>query len=143
MPDIVLATLNAKHLHTAFGLRYLLANLDELRSRTALLEFDLGQRPLDIVEALLAHQPRIIGLGVYIWNGRESLEVVTLLKRLRPRITLVLGGPEVSYETADQPICRLADFVLTGEADLAFPMLCRQILENRAPAERILHSPSA
>ena len=141
MPDIVLATLNAKYLHTAFGLRYLLANLAELRSRAALLEFDLGQRPLDIVEKLVAQQPRIIGLGVYIWNGRESLEVVTLLKRLRPRITLVLGGPEVSYETDDQPICRLADFVLTGEADLAFPILCRQILENRAPAERILHSP--
>jgi radical SAM superfamily enzyme YgiQ (UPF0313 family) len=141
MPDIVLATLNAKYLHAAFGLRCLLANLAELRSRTVLLEFDLSQRPLDIVEKLLAQQPRIIGLGVAIWNVRESLEVVTLLKQLRPQITLVLGGPEVSYETDDQPICHLADFVLTGEADLAFPVLCRQILEDRAPAERILHAP--
>jgi len=139
MPDIVLTTLNARYLHTAFGLRYLHANLAELRSRTVLLEFDLAQRPLDIVESLLARQPRIIGLGIYIWNARESLEVVTLLKRLRPNITLVLGGPEVSHETEDQPICRLADFVLTGEADLAFPILCRQILDNRPPPERILH----
>jgi hypothetical protein len=27
MPDIVLATLNAKYIHASFGLRYLMANL--------------------------------------------------------------------------------------------------------------------
>jgi len=27
MPDILLTTLNAKYIHAAFGLRYLLANL--------------------------------------------------------------------------------------------------------------------
>ena len=35
MPDIVLATLNAKYIHAAFGLRYLLANLGDLRPRAA------------------------------------------------------------------------------------------------------------
>ena len=33
MPDVVLATLNAKFIHASFGLRYLLANLGELRPR--------------------------------------------------------------------------------------------------------------
>ena len=51
MPDIVLTTLNAKYIHTAFGLRYLLANLGDLQSRAALREFDINQRPLEIVEA--------------------------------------------------------------------------------------------
>ena len=50
MPDIVLSTLNAKYIHSAFGLRYLLANLSDLRSRASLLEFDVNQRPLDIAE---------------------------------------------------------------------------------------------
>jgi len=141
MPDIVLATLNAKYLHCACGLRYLYANLGDLQKRAVLLEFEISQRPLDIVESLLAQEPRVIGLGIYIWNARESLEVVVLLKRLRPGITLVLGGPEVSYESETQLICSLADFVLTGEADLAFASLCSQILANRPPSERILHSP--
>jgi hypothetical protein len=30
--DIVLTTLNAKYIHAAFGLRYLLANLGELQA---------------------------------------------------------------------------------------------------------------
>ena len=64
MAEIVLATLNAKYVHSAFGLRYLLANLGELRTRTCLVEFDITQRPLDLVEALLVRQPKIIGLGV-------------------------------------------------------------------------------
>src|SRR5205814_4624381 len=52
MADIVLTTLNAKYIHSAFGLRYLLANLGDLRSRACLVEFDIQQRPLDVVEVL-------------------------------------------------------------------------------------------
>ena len=51
--DILLATLNAKFIHCAFGLRYLFANLGPLQPRAALLEFEIQQRPLDIVERLL------------------------------------------------------------------------------------------
>src|SRR5262245_3529564 len=109
MPDILLTTLNAKYSHAAFGLRYLLANLGPLRSRAALVEFDINQRPVDIVEALLARDPKIIGFGVYIWNVAPLTEVVAALKRVRPDVTLVLGGPEVSYEVEDQAIVQLAD----------------------------------
>lgn len=128
MPDIVLATLNAKYIHAAFGLRYLLANLGDLRGRAEIAEFDINQRPLEIVEKLLAREPRIIGLGVYIWNATQTTELVALIKRLRPEVKIVLGGPEVSYETEDQDIVRLADHVITGEADLAFAEVCRALL---------------
>jgi radical SAM superfamily enzyme YgiQ (UPF0313 family) len=131
MPDIVLATLNAKYIHAAFGLRYLLANLGELRDRAVIAEFDINQRPLEIVEKLLAHQPRIIGLGVYIWNTVQTTEVVSLLKRIAPQVKIILGGPEVSYEIDQQEIVALADHVITGEADLAFGEACRALLEER------------
>jgi radical SAM superfamily enzyme YgiQ (UPF0313 family) len=128
MPDIVLTTLNAKFIHASFGLRCLLANLGELRGRACLVEFDINQRALDIVETLLAREPRIIGFGVYIWNATETTEVVAALKRLRPDITVILGGPEVSYETEQQEIVGLADHVITGEADLKFAEVCRALL---------------
>ena len=109
MPGVLLSTLNAKYIHSAFGLRYLLANMGELRPRTRILEFDLKQRPIDIVETLLESDPEIVGLGVYIWNVLQTTEVVATLKRLRPDILVVLGGPEVSYETEGQAIVELAD----------------------------------
>ncbi len=128
MPDIVLTTLNAKYVHAAFGLRYLLANLGELQSRTRLREFDINQRPLDIVEALLAQNPRIIGFGVYIWNVAATTEVVATIKRLRPETIVILGGPEVSHEVENQQIIHLADHVISGEADLKFASVCRELL---------------
>ena len=131
MPDIVLATLNAKYPHAAFGLRYLYANLGPLADRAAILEFDINQRPTDVLEALLAQNPKIVGLGVYIWNARESTVLAANLKRLRPDVTLVLGGPEISYETEQQEIAGYADYIVTGEADLAFAELCERILTNR------------
>jgi radical SAM superfamily enzyme YgiQ (UPF0313 family) len=138
MADIVLTTLNAKYIHAAFGLRYLLANLGPLRGDAAIMEFDINQRPVDIVEALLARNPRIIGLGVYIWNAGPAAEVVAILKRVRPDVTVVLGGPEVSYETESQAIVAAADYVITGEGDVAFAGLCRQLLAGDRPAGRII-----
>ena len=72
MADIVLTTLNARYIHAAFGLRYLLANLGPLRAAAAIVEFDINQRPVDIAEALLARDPKILGLGVYIWNAAPA-----------------------------------------------------------------------
>ena len=141
MPDIVLATLNAKYIHASFGLRYLLANLGELRPRAVMEEFIINQRPLDIAEKILAHNPRIIGLGVYIWNVTLTTELVALLKNIRPDVIVVLGGPEVSYESDQQEIVRLADYTITGEGDLAFAELCRQLLAGTPPSQKILPAP--
>jgi len=128
MAEIVLSTLNARFAHAAFGLRYLLANLQDLRDRAEILEFDISHRPLDVAEQLLARQPRIIGLGVYIWNIEPTTRLVSDLKRIAPEVTIVLGGPEVSYEAHDLELTRLADHVIAGEADVAFRDLCRELL---------------
>ncbi|MDB5777814.1 MAG: Radical domain protein [Polaromonas sp.] len=142
-PAIVLATLNAKYIHASLGLRYLLANMDRhggagLRKRTQLREFVIQQQPVQIVESLLALEPRVIGLGIYIWNVVETTQVVRLLKTLRPDIKVVLGGPEVSFETGEQEICRLADHVVTGWGDVSFPRLCRALLDGPQPLMKVI-----
>jgi radical SAM superfamily enzyme YgiQ (UPF0313 family) len=141
MAQIVLSTLNAKYLHASFGLRYLIANMGELRSETELIELDINQRVMDIAEILLASEPKILGLSVYIWNAAPMRELVATLKRLRPGLTIVLGGPEVSHETETQLLTAMADFVICGEADLAFAELCRAVLAGAPPAEKIIRPP--
>ncbi len=136
MPDIVLTTLNAKFIHAAFGLRYLFANLGPLQSRACLVEFDINQRPLDIAEVLLARNPRIIGFGIYIWNVAPTCEVIAAIKRVQPEVKIILGGPEVSYETEAQEIVRLADHVITGEADLKFAEVCRALVDSETSPAR-------
>ncbi len=140
---IVLATLNAKYIHASLGLRYLLANMDVhggpgLRAQTQLREFVIQQPPTQIVEDLLALEPAVIGLGIYIWNVVETTQVVRLLKTLRPAIKIVLGGPEVSHEVDQQEICRLADHVVTGWGDVSFPRLCRALLDGPKPLMKVI-----
>jgi radical SAM superfamily enzyme YgiQ (UPF0313 family) len=135
---IVLATLNAKFIHASFGLRYLYANLKELQDCCEIQEFTIKTRAIDIVEQILESKPDIVGFGVYIWNIVETTDVVSLLKVIAPEIKIVLGGPEVSYETEDQAIVASANYVLTGAADLSFYQLCKDILNNQAPEQKVL-----
>lgn len=138
---IVLATLNARYFHASLGLRYLYANMGELQNQTRIEEFIITDRPQDVAEKLLALNPSIIGLGVYVWNARESLELAALLKQVAPHIQLVVGGPEVSYETESQPIFQWADHVIKGPGDLGFAALCRDLQAGRSNPKIIEATP--
>lgn len=140
MPDIVLSTLNARYIHPAFGLRYLMANLGELKDRAVLLEFDIKRTPAEAADVLLAQDPRVVGLGVYVWNAMPVTALVRALKRARPDLIVVLGGPEVSFEDDAPEICGLADYVVAGEADLTFANLCRRLLAGERPAQKFIPS---
>ena len=136
--DIILTTINARYVHPSFGLRYLLANMGPLKKQTQLLEFDLRTPTEQITRNLLSHNPRIIGIGVYIWNVRQLEQVVAQIRHERPATVIVLGGPEISYETNQQPIAQQADYVIRGEADLAFADLCSALLGGKKPPARII-----
>ena len=138
MPAIVLATLNAKWIHASFGLRCLRANLGDLREHCAIVEFDIQNRPADVAEKILAQSPRIVGLGVYVWNAQATAELVAVLKSIAPEVVVVLGGPEVSHETDAQPMCRDADYVVRGEGDLVFAELCKKLFRGERPEPRVI-----
>ena len=138
MPEILLTTLNAKYPHCAFGLRYLFANLGELQPRAEMIEFTINDAILEVLDAIISRNPKIVGLGVYIWNIEPATRLVAALKRLKPDIIVVLGGPEVSFEVAEQPIVQLADFVITGEGDLAFAKLCCSLLSGTRSPDKII-----
>jgi radical SAM superfamily enzyme YgiQ (UPF0313 family) len=148
-PQIVLATLNARYIHASLGLRYLLANLDRhggagLRAATQLREYTISRDPQEVVADLLATMGeatgvvQIVGFGVYIWNVSQTTEVLRLLKAARSDIKVVLGGPEVSHETTQQPITTLADFVITGWGDVSFAKLCRALIHGPQPLIKII-----
>ncbi len=140
MADVVLCTLNARFIHASLGLRCLYANLGELKARAVMLELDVNQPALEVAQAVLAHKPRLVGFGVYVWNVDQTLAVLRLLETLAPSLVVVLGGPEVSHETEGQPIVALADHVIRGEADLAFAALCRARLDGQVP-QKVLSPP--
>ncbi|MCK4710308.1 MAG: cobalamin-dependent protein, partial [Gammaproteobacteria bacterium] len=139
MSEIIITTLNARYIHASLGARYLYANMGELKPVTEIQEYIINSRPIDIAEKLLASKPKIIGLGIYIWNVDQSTELAGLIKTISPETILILGGPEISYETTEQKIFVYADYVIAGQADFAFAELCQNIYQNKAPADKILY----
>ncbi|HEY8272606.1 MAG TPA: DUF4080 domain-containing protein [Pseudobdellovibrionaceae bacterium] len=145
--DILLVTLNSTYQHCAFGLRYLYANLHDLQPRAHILEWTIHASPRNVVEKILSYNPRIVGFGVYIWNTTETFQIVSILKKVAPHVLIVLGGPEVTYESEDQAICKAADYVIKGEADHLFYEFCSKVLVQNAysveyPEQKFISGPA-
>lgn len=139
-PSILLGAINSTYQHCSIGIRYIYANMQELQSDCQIVEWTIKENPLAIVEAVVKAQPRIFGLGVYIWNTNEVFEVCSALKKVAPEITIVLGGPEISYETESNSLSQVCDFIVKGEGDFAFPELCRKILAQTPVDQKIIQA---
>lgn len=136
--DIVLATINATWSHPSFGLRCLRANLGSWRERCSIVELDPRAGVESQAARIAAHRPRLVGLGVYIWNVRQMEALAAALRAALPDAALVLGGPEISYEWESQPIAAFADYIISGDGETAFARLCGEVLAERRPDERII-----
>lgn len=136
--NILLCTLNSTYQHSSFGLRYIYAQMAELTEQTELIEWTIKENPRNIVEKILSFNPKIVGFGVYIWNNELIYEVCSILKKVAPDIELVLGGPEISYETETQRLYPLADHIICGEADLLFPQFCREHLSGHDSQDKVI-----
>ena len=112
----VVATLNAKYIHSSLAMRLLYVANKE-KQDICFREFTIKEDVSKIAVEIAALQCDIIGLGVYIWNVKQSRQLVCELKRLAPKSIIVLGGPEVSYEPEfflqNWPV----DYIISGEGE--------------------------
>ncbi len=139
---IVLTTLNSRYTHTSIALRYLYANLKEFQHEAIILEYVINEQMQSVAEQILEYKPKIIGIGVYIWNASDVSELIQIIKKVSPKITIVLGGPEVSHQPFRVNFDS-ADYIIQGEGDSAFYNFCKQLDENNPPKNRIIPSSMA
>ncbi|MGL1892062.1 MAG: B12-binding domain-containing radical SAM protein [Spirochaetaceae bacterium] len=127
--EILLTTLNARYSHTSIALRYLYANLNELKEITQIKEFTINDNIHEIAEKILRSTPSIIGIGVYIWNSLEVYKLITIIKQISPKTIIILGGPEVSY-TPHRVDFTAADYIIEGEGEVSLYNLLKDILSG-------------
>lgn len=137
-PQIILCGINSTYQHTSFGLRYLKANLFEHESKCEIFEFTTSQSIQDIADTLLNLNAKIIGIGVYIWNTNEVLSLIQIIKQISPSTVIILGGPEISYETQDQPHLNWADYIVKGEGEKIFYDLIHNYFQGRLPDSKVV-----
>ncbi|SEN00421.1 B12-binding domain-containing radical SAM protein [Lihuaxuella thermophila] len=124
---IVLSTLNAKYIHTSLALRYLKAYSGR-DFDIEIAEYTIKDPAMNIVSDLYGRGPDLVGFSCYIWNIEETITVIDMLKKVKPDLKIVLGGPEVSYDTGYW-MERLpqVDFIVMGEGEETFHHLLTEL----------------
>jgi anaerobic magnesium-protoporphyrin IX monomethyl ester cyclase len=127
----VLSTLNAKYIHTCLALRYLKA-YSEPEFPVTIREFTIKDPSINIVTDLYNQKPDVLGFSCYIWNIEETIKVIQMFKKIKPETTIVLGGPEVSYDVAYW-IERIPeiDFIVVNEGEETFKHLLSELKGNK------------
>ncbi len=122
--NIVLATLNAKYIHTNLAIRYLKAYAQP-DFNPVLAEYTIKDPTFNIVSDLYRKSPDIIGFSCYIWNIEETIKVIQMVKKVSPHTKIVLGGPEVSYDVHVwlKRLKEDVDCIIMGEGEHSFKQL--------------------
>ncbi|WP_226677594.1 B12-binding domain-containing radical SAM protein [Rossellomorea aquimaris] len=131
MKKVVLSTLNAKYIHTNLAIRCLKAYA-EPEHEIELSEYTIKDPTLNIATDLFSKKPDIIGFSCYIWNIEETIKVIKILRKIMPEVTIILGGPEVTYDVPYW-LERLVDvdFIVIGEGEESFKQLLDQLNGDR------------
>ncbi|MFF2481871.1 B12-binding domain-containing radical SAM protein [Paenibacillus sp. NPDC058071] len=124
---VLLTTLNAKYIHTSLALRCLKA-YSEADFDIDIAEYTIKDPAMNIVSDIFNRQPDVVGFSCYIWNIEETITVISMLRKINPQLKIVLGGPEVSYDT-EYWMERIpeVDFIVVGEGEETFHHLLTEL----------------
>ncbi|HKI50565.1 MAG TPA: DUF4080 domain-containing protein [Geothermobacteraceae bacterium] len=130
----LLTTLHSKYIHPSLALPSLAAFCREGCGELLIREFTIHEPKENILALLLQEDPDVIAFSVYLWNRRETFELIDLLHAAKPDIHLVIGGPEVSFEPPELLARHPGlDVIIRGEGELPLRELLQELLAGAAP----------
>ena len=122
----LLVSINAKYIHTNNAVRLLKANSD---FDVDIFEYTIKDDITKIIADISQYSPDVVGFSIYIWN-------IGIFKKILDQLVLkdsviIIGGPEVTYESSnflnDYPV----DFIIKGEGEIVFNELLHALDENK------------
>lgn len=135
---VVLTTLNSKFIHSCLAIRYLKSYVENI-TNIEIKEYTINQNLDFIASDLYKLQADVIGFSTYIWNLRETLEICEILKIVNPKLKIILGGPEVSYDgekvLKNNPFI---DFIIYGEGEETFRELVECLIDSNVDYTNIM-----
>lgn len=120
------------------GIAYLGAVLRREGIRTGLIDLNLPGWSRDRLGRLIElRRPRIIGISCTTESFRNAIRLGRWLRQRDPSITIVAGGPHVSFEDAPALRSGAFDIVVRGEGELTACELFPRILAGVTPETSI------
>ena len=95
---------------------------------------DVRSNLSDVLHHILEENPKVLGIGVYVWNVEAAKEMITGLRALGYSGKIVLGGPEISYgDDGLKEEFSEADYFVKGDGEKAFAQVIKHeanLLDN-------------
>lgn len=125
-------------MHSNLALKYLYAAAGGSREKIKIIEFTINNNDDYIFTELYRGDYNVVCFSCYIWNTERILYLAENLKKAKPEVTIILGGPEVSFDSLtvmeENPF---VDFILAGEGELSFRQLIDSLLSANSTFEKI------
>ena len=99
---ILLVGINAKYIHSNFGIYCIEAYANEHgigKDELKLCEYTINQNEATILADIYENKPDMVAFSCYIWNIEYVLRISRELKKVLPDTDIWCGGPEVSFDT--------------------------------------------
>ena len=126
---ILLTTLNSKYVHSNLALKYMYGVAVGSGLDIELQEFTINNEHSYIFGELVRGNYDVVCFSCYIWNIEYTKRVCSDLKKACPKVKIVLGGPEVSYDAVDfMETNSWVDIIMRGEGEVPFFQLCKEIV---------------
>lgn len=125
---ILLVAINSKYIHTNLAVRYLYQLCKE-KYPCEYIEFNINQPLQDVLYEILSKKPEYVAISTYIWNRSYVEKLVEGLKKARKDIKIILGGPEVYFDSLEE--WKFVDLIIRGEGEYPFLDLCEHIATGK------------
>lgn len=124
---VIVCALNTKYIHSSLAPWYLLAAVKESNLQNInvqVVEGTINQPKEELLAHLLEYHADVLAFSCYIWNISLVKELIADIKANRPETTIILGGPEVSYNPKELLQAHPnIDYILAGEGEIPFVTL--------------------
>lgn len=119
---VLLTAINAKYIHSNLAVYSLKAYAEKKYcGRVSLAEYTINNSMEQILRGIYEKSPKVAAFSCYIWNVKMVLAVAENLKKILPEVSVILGGPEVSYN-AEELLQKypFVDLIMRGEGEEIF-----------------------
>jgi len=136
---ILLTAINAKFIHSSLALRCLQQYANSYAKDITMVEYTINQNEDFMLKDIYVKKPDILCISCYLWNISMVQALAENMKKILPEVVIVLGGPEVSYDTKtvlkENPS---VDMVIRGEGELTFSQLAEKWVKGDTDFSHIL-----
>lgn len=115
----LLVAVNSKYIHTNLAVRYIKTYVEAYSDiNIELYETSINNHLDDVLRDIFDRKPTTVIFSTYIWNKEFIFKLIREVKKVLPEIKIVLGGPEVSYDSIEVMKKRKEiDFIVKGEGE--------------------------